>query len=121
MVPNDANPFYARDDIADRYNRSRVLPADVERSWGELIARHVGFRPTVCVDVGCGTGRFTRILSSTFHCRVVGVDPSRPMLRAAVDALGTTRGVSFLRGRAEALPLAPARSSLLTEAMRGTL
>ena len=117
MGPTGGDPFYDRDDIAERYNRSRVLPADVEQSWGSLIARHVGFRPTVCVDLGCGTGRFTRILASSFGCRVVGVDPSRPMLRAAADALGTTPGVSLLHGRAEALPLAPASADLILMSM----
>lgn len=105
------NPFYSRGDIAQRYERSRALPADVERQWAELLARHVPSlhaqsRPATCVDLGCGTGRFTRVLASAFGGRVVGVDPSRPMLRVAAGALRGTPGVALVHGRAEDVPLA---------------
>ena len=70
-----------------------------------MIGAHVGFLPDVSVDLGCGTGRFTRILHSVFKCRVVGIDPSLPMLRAAAAALSWTPRVALVRGRAEAVPL----------------
>ena len=117
FTPNPDNPFYARDDIAARYERSRALPADVERQWGDLIARHVGFTADSCVDLGCGTGRFTRVLASTFGGRVVGIDPSPPMLRAAAEFLRAAPGVSFVHGRAESIPLAPASADLLLMSM----
>lgn len=107
-APSDAdNPFYAREDVAARYNLARNLPEDVEREWSGVIARHAGFAPGVCVDLGCGTGRFTGILAATFGGRVIGIDPSRPMLRAAAVALRGTPGVTLLHGRAESIPLAP--------------
>jgi ubiquinone/menaquinone biosynthesis C-methylase UbiE len=106
-LPSGDNPFYARDDIAGRYDRSRALPPDVELQWSDLLASHVGVKPERSVDLGCGTGRFTRILASTFGGSVVGIDPSLPMLRAAAGALRWTPGVHLLRGRAEAVPLAP--------------
>jgi ubiquinone/menaquinone biosynthesis C-methylase UbiE len=114
--PSD-NPFYQRDDIAERYDRSRALPADVERQWADLLTRHVGSRPAVSVDLGCGTGRFTRILASAFGGRVIGIDPSRPMLTAAREALRVTPGVMLLQGRAEAVPLAPASADLILMSM----
>jgi ubiquinone/menaquinone biosynthesis C-methylase UbiE len=101
------NPFYVRDDIAERYNRSRALPADVEQMWSQLLSRHAGIRPEVSLDLGCGTGRFTRVLVDTFGGRVIGIDPSQPMLRAARQALGQTPGVWLLHGHAEAVPLPP--------------
>ena len=60
----------------------------------------------MCVDVGCGTGRFTKVLAAAYGCRVVGIDPSRPMLTAAAQSLGGMPDVSLVLGRAEALPLA---------------
>lgn len=105
-VPNSDNPFYARGDIAARYDRSRTLPADVEQQWARLLAARVGFRPNLCIDLGCGTGRFTRVLADTFGGRIVGVDPSLPMLRAAAETLRGVPGVLLVRGRADALPLA---------------
>lgn len=111
------NPFYAAGDIAERYERSRALPADVERQWADLAAGHVGFRPSTSVDLGCGTGRFTRVLASTFGGRVVGIDPSRPMLHVAAKALRGTPGVVLLQGRAEDLPLAPGWADLVLMSM----
>ena len=111
------NPFYARDDIAERYNRSRALPEDVEQEWSDLLALHVGVTAALSVDAGCGTGRFTRILASTFRRRVIGIDPSLPMLRSAAASLGLAPGVSLVRGRAEALPLAPRCADLVLMSM----
>lgn len=71
-----------------------------------MFSHRVPGRPSVCVDVGCGTGRFTKVLAAAFGCRVVGIDPSRPMLTAAAQSLGGTRDVFLALGRAEALPLA---------------
>ena len=71
-----------------------------------MFSRRASGRPSVCVDVGCGTGRFTKVLAAAYGRRVVGIDPSRPMLTAAAKLLGAAGGVSFVLGRAEALPLA---------------
>ena len=111
------NPFYARGDIAERYERSRALPADVEGRWGDLLAEHAGMRPATSVDLGCGTGRFTRVLASAFGGRVVGVDPSRPMLRVAAAALESIPGVVLVQGRAEEIPLAPRCADLVLMSM----
>ena len=115
-LPDD-NPFYARDDIAERYDRSRALPPDVQRQWAELLARQAGLWPRLSVDLGCGTGRFTRILASTFGGRVVGVDPSRPMLRAAHESLRSIPGVTLMPGRSEQVPLAPGCADLVLMSM----
>jgi len=117
VVRTSGNPFYDRDDIAERYNRSRVLPPDMELQWSDLVAAHVGFLPEVSVDLGCGTGRFTRILASKFGGRVIGIDPSLPMLRAAAASLRWTPEIALLRGRAEAVPLAPRCAELVFMSM----
>lgn len=116
-VPNSDNPFYARGDIAARYERSRTLPADVEQQWARLLAAHVGFPPNVCVDLGCGTGHFTRVLARALGGFVVGVDPSLPMLRAAAETLRGAPGVFLVRGRADALPLATGCADVILMSM----
>jgi ubiquinone/menaquinone biosynthesis C-methylase UbiE len=115
--PHTDNPFYAREDVAARYNRARALPADVERQWGELLARQVGVRPSLSVDLGCGTGRFTHTLVSRFGGRVIGIDPSRPMLQSAMETLDGTGGVWFVQGRAEGVPLARGCADLVLMSM----
>lgn len=114
--PQD-NPFYSRDDVARRYARSRALPPDVVRTWADLLARQPNRAPAVTVDLGCGTGTFTRNLASTFGGRVVGLDPSRPMLRLAAQALRGASGVFLALARAEALPLADGCADLLLMSM----
>jgi ubiquinone/menaquinone biosynthesis C-methylase UbiE len=115
--PNSDNRFYQRDDLAERYERSRALPADVELQWSNLLARRVGFKPELSVDLGCGTGRFTRVLASTFGTPVIGIDPSRPMLRVAARTLRWTQGVALVQARAEAVPLAPRSAEVVLMSM----
>lgn len=114
--PQEQN-LYARDDIAARYDGSRALPPDVERDWSQRIVHRAGTRPAVSADVGCGTGRFTRILWSAFGGRVVGIDPSLPMLRRAAHSLADCPGVVLVQGRAEALPLPPASVDVVLMSM----
>jgi SAM-dependent methyltransferase len=61
------------------------------------------------LDVGCGTGLSARALER-FSDQVVGLDPSAPMLLQARER----GGPGWLRGRAEALPLAAASLDLVT-------
>ena len=87
------------------YQRGRTLPdADTSRLV-EAAARHVSSsRPVTAVDVGSGTGRFTPALARAFGA-AVGVEPSDGMRGVAVRE-ATAPGVSYVGGRAEALPLA---------------
>ena len=62
---------------------------------GDLAGRRV-------LDLGCGTGRFAAALSERHRCTVVGVDPSPEMLAVARKREGA---VTWLQGRAEAIPL----------------
>jgi SAM-dependent methyltransferase len=48
---------------------------------------------------------------------VIGIDPSEPMLRSAVEALGRSGGLWFVQGRAEHIPLAAACADLALMSM----
>ena len=49
------------------------------------------------LEIGCGDGRSSLFLSSEFGCRVVGIDPRRPMITLALgQAKGLSGGVYFL-------------------------
>jgi ubiquinone/menaquinone biosynthesis C-methylase UbiE len=110
--------FYSEPDIASRFDRSRGMPPDVEAAWAGLIRRHAGkTSPGLTVDLGCGTGRFTGMLSATLGGTVVGIDPSVQMLAAARDAAGRLAHVHFALGRAEAVPLADASAGLVFMSM----
>jgi ubiquinone/menaquinone biosynthesis C-methylase UbiE len=109
--------FYDRPGTAAVYDASRGLPPDVMARWADVIRRHVPRRPRVSIDAGCGTGRFARLLAECFGGAVLGIDPSAEMLRAAASNLRGLPGVRLLRGRAEALPLAPGCADLVFMSM----
>jgi len=61
-------------------------------------------RDWVVADLGCGTGNAAEMLSGRVR-RVIAVDASEVMLRAARKRLGNVRGVEFRQGPLEDVPL----------------
>ncbi|WP_299207861.1 class I SAM-dependent methyltransferase [uncultured Tateyamaria sp.] len=74
------------------FSRRRVL--DVP-----MLDRVHAFAPRALLDLGCGEGRFCRLLADNVET-LVGLDPSKALLSRARE-LG---GAQFVHGRAEALP-----------------
>ena len=73
-----------------------------------MLARLGDTAPSTVVDLGCGTGQFTRRLSDRFpDAAVIGVDFSRGMLLEAAERLGrhTTGRRVLIQADAEQLPL----------------
>jgi len=93
-------------EIADVYDEARTLVPGVLDQWLNLITTHAAAGSCARIlDVGCGTGRFSDALAARFGARVVAIDPSQKMLNVAHEKLAG-RDVTFLRARAESLPLA---------------
>jgi malonyl-CoA O-methyltransferase len=68
--------------------------------------------PEVAVDLGCGTGRGAAALAARYPAaRVLGIDSSRGMLRAATAAAGDA--AQLVAGDATALPLRAASVELV--------
>lgn len=100
------NPF-ASDAAARRYAAGRPDYSDVA---GSILHRLLGDGPLRrAVDVACGTGISTRMLASV-ATRIVGVDASPAMVARAP----TFRGVAYVVGTAEALPLQAGSCDLVT-------
>lgn len=98
------NNLYADPEAANRYNAARHLPEETEAFWvnslkAVLPPGDVGR----CLDLGCGTGRFTETLAEAFACPVVGVEPSEAML--AVARAEDLPNVEWKQGSAEDIPL----------------
>jgi ubiquinone/menaquinone biosynthesis C-methylase UbiE len=92
---------YDRFGVAAAYRAARALPDDTVRLWTDVLRRAVvGVPMRYAVDVGAGTGRFTRVLRDATGAAVVAVEPSRGMLEARepVDA-------APVQAAAEALPI----------------
>ena len=104
--------IYADPAAASRYNAARHLPEETKAFWMNSLRAVLPDAPVGgCLDLGCGTGRFTAILAQTFACPVVGVEPSEAML--AVARVEAMPGVEWKLGTAEDIPLESASVGLV--------
>ncbi|WP_418284996.1 class I SAM-dependent methyltransferase [Halorubrum sp. DTA46] len=99
-TPTDLRSTYDR--IAAHFSKTR------EYAWPEVASFLDGRSADRALDLGCGNGRHTELLSERAET-VVGVDVSRELLReAAVRARerGFADAADFVHGDAGALPIA---------------
>ncbi len=88
--------------IAPTYDAGRKLSDGLIGQWVGLIRDRGRLRPgDLCLDLGCGTGRFTIPSAGTIGARMVGADLSEAMLAEAKRKPGAG-SVSWVRCRAEA-------------------
>ena len=84
------------------YRRGRALSTAQRSTWMEACAARLPeARPLRGLDLGSGTGRYTRALAETFG-PVIGVEPSARMRELAQDA---DPGSDYREGSAEAIPV----------------
>lgn len=80
---------------------------EVRRAWTVLLVSLLPAAPARVVDLGCGTGSLTVLLSAAGH-DVHGLDMSRPMLDYAVAKSDRARSTaSFVQADASRPPFAP--------------
>jgi SAM-dependent methyltransferase len=103
--------------LAARRTRSRAFFASTAGRWDRLREELFGQSPDLralpglldetwtVADLGCGTGPIAEALAP-FVERVIGIDTSPEMLRAARRRVGGLANVELRRGDVEALPLA---------------
>jgi len=86
------------------YETGRTFSDGAGAVWRQRLTRELAdVRPARIADVGCGTGRFTRLLAELApRAAVCGIDASWEMLQAG-RAAGPA--LPLARGAAEALPL----------------
>jgi ubiquinone/menaquinone biosynthesis C-methylase UbiE len=96
---------YDNANIGERYDKARPLPSETVGLWMRAIAESIGSGSVdSIVDVGCGTGRFTLSLADWFNAKVIGIDPSRSMLREVVGK-ASNQSIRFCEGTAERMPI----------------
>lgn len=74
------------------------------RNHAEPLQEHVPMKGAFVVDVGCGEGRFTRLMAG-LGARVVGVDPGAQQIERALAAPAVP-GARYILGSAEKLDVA---------------
>jgi ubiquinone/menaquinone biosynthesis C-methylase UbiE len=104
-------------DIAEIYDRARALLPATALLWQELLADYIdpGAAPLI-LDLGCGTGRFSELLTQRFGGRVIGIDPSERMVQQA-RRKPHPGNISYCKASAEALPLADGCADLVFMSM----
>jgi SAM-dependent methyltransferase len=85
---------------------ARMLSTETAETWSGVLRPFLTtfYRPTV-LDLGCGTGRFSTLISDRFGATVVGIDPSIAMLQTAVRHSEAGK-VQYAAAHAERLPFA---------------
>ncbi|WP_137846493.1 class I SAM-dependent methyltransferase [Microbacterium sp. 2FI] len=101
MTPQDAADF---DAVAELYATARPSYPRAAVDW--LVGQHAG----TVVDVGAGTGLFTRLLDGRART-VIAVEPSRAMLATLRASL---EGIEAVEGTGERMPLPDASADLVT-------
>lgn len=93
------------DRVARTYETGRAPLAQPD-AWGAAVAPYLPTerRAVRVLDLGAGTGIFTRAWPEWGATQVVGMDPSRSMLREACR-VGLPAEAGVVAGRAEHLPL----------------
>lgn len=86
------------------YDRGRSLPRATWHMWRNLILHYAPRKKVKAIlDLGCGTGRFSVLLSKAYQVPVFGVDPGPGMLAAAKKIKDPK--IRFIKGSAEEIPL----------------
>ena len=87
------------------YARARALTPASAALWREVLGRYLDGRlGSTVLDLGCGTGRYSRLIAESFGVDVVGVEPSTRMREAAARE-GSHPRVRYLAGSGERVPL----------------
>lgn len=115
-MTDDVRARYEVAGVAATYREARALPAKTALLWTDVIRRAVGARAVrTAVDIGAGTGRFTRILADALAVSIVAIERSGGMVDARETSdLATVR---YVRGDAEALPLATGSADVVQLSM----
>jgi SAM-dependent methyltransferase len=98
---------YHSDDIAERYAEQRSLRDDVLQRWQAAVRPYLPHRrPLRVLDLGAGTGIFTRAWARWYESQVIALEPSSAM-RTQLRAGGLPDVAQIVAGRGEHLPLRP--------------
>jgi ubiquinone/menaquinone biosynthesis C-methylase UbiE len=96
---------YDATEIAASYDKARALAPETLRLWQDLLSVDIDRAAiSLVIDLGFGTGRFSKLLAAQFGVQVIGIDPSQKMLDQARNKLAAGN-VVYRQAAAEAIPL----------------
>jgi 2-polyprenyl-3-methyl-5-hydroxy-6-metoxy-1,4-benzoquinol methylase len=96
---------YDLTNIPETYDAGRGYDSATLAQWLTHICSHVPIQDVSDIlDLGCGTGRFSKALADQFKASVTGIDPSEKMLDQAKLKHADSE-ITFLQSSAEDIPL----------------
>jgi len=103
---------YDQTTMPELYDKGREYLPVTRAQWVKKISRSVQNHDiNTAVDLGCGTGRYSTILSEALDAKIFGIDPSHKMLALAKQKLPTH--ITLLSGEAESIPIGDASVDLV--------
>jgi ubiquinone/menaquinone biosynthesis C-methylase UbiE len=94
---------YDKTKMPASYDAGRGYSPQTLALWLDVIARAAPEPCTRILDLGCGTGRFSRPIAEHFNTGVIAIDPSEAMLAEARKK--ASPHVRYERGAGENIPL----------------
>ncbi|XP_030051311.1 putative methyltransferase DDB_G0268948 [Microcaecilia unicolor] len=108
-----ANRYFDEKDHSTLYQKYMFSPPEsIQEMIYSYLKEKIDEPFGLAVDVGCGTGKSTRLLANYFH-KVVGIDDSEAQINVAKQ-FSMKPNVSFCVCSAEALPFQDASVDLVT-------
>lgn len=109
---------YDKTKVPATYDAARGYSPTVMQLWLDVLSDHIE-RDQVAniLDLGCGTGRYSRALAEHFGAALTGVDPSEDMLAQARDKNTGNGAMAFLAGGGDKVPLESAAVDLVFMSM----
>ena len=96
--------MYENNKAAARYDTARALPDHATSLLINILRENTPVDSVSSVlDLGGGTGRFSRLLQQLYTCPVYTIDPSVEMLKQGISR--NLKGVHWLTSTAEHIPL----------------
>ncbi len=90
--------------IARYYDKVRITSPEYLRFWSIRIADYGSVaKKSRVLDIGCGTGRFTLMLSKITKAEIYAIEPSNEMLSEAIKK-DKKRNICWSKAQAENLP-----------------
>ncbi|MDX8450231.1 class I SAM-dependent methyltransferase [Mesorhizobium captivum] len=95
-----------------------AMPGYPSESVQAIVAHCSHLKPAIVVDLGCGTGTFTRQLAAEFDpgCKIIGLDPNADMLKQAASLTEGDLNISYRKSAAETMPFDNGSISVLAAA-----
>ncbi|MGY4167834.1 class I SAM-dependent methyltransferase [Bradyrhizobium sp. USDA 4529] len=110
--------WYHYQTLGEHYDRERPgYPLSAVHEIAKWV-RSLRHSSRLVVDVGCGTGIFTRMLADALEgsLEVHGLEPSAVMIRRAIETTNTLQPICFVEAPAERLPFGDRTIGVITAA-----